>query len=111
MSTEYEYISSGALMCCDKGSLPCALTIAPRFPTIGGKPWANTSDKDPVLNKLNFGVCSLTQKPCPATCQPTQWLDAHKTLEVAGRPALLEYSSLPCALGGCITFVHSGQLR
>jgi len=110
MSVEYDYITSGALMRCDKGTLPCSLTVLPRFPTIGNKPWANTSDKDPILNQFNFGLCSITQKPCPATCRPIMWQDVHKTLDVAGRPALLDCSYLPCALGGRITFVHSGQL-
>lgn len=107
---EYEYIRSGALMQCDKGTLPSSLYVPPRSPTLAGKPWCNTNDRDPILNKFNFGVCAITQKPCPATCRPTQWLDVHKSLEIAGRPALLDCSSIMCAVGGRITFLTSGQL-
>ena len=110
MATEHEYISSGAVLRCDKGTVPCQLYIAPRSPTIGGQPWANENDRDPLLNKLNFGVCSITQKPCLATIRPLRWLDVKPNVKVAGALALLDCSKLPCALGGLITFDHSGQL-
>ena len=107
---EHAYITSGAVLRCDKGAAPCQLYIAPRSPTIGDQPWANENDKDPILNKLNFGVCSLTQKPCLATIRPLRWLDVKRDVEVAGALALLDCSTLPCALGGLIGVDHSGQL-
>jgi hypothetical protein len=110
MAPEHNYISSGALLRSDKGTLPCQLVIPARSVSIGGKPMANANDKGPLINQLNFGVCSLTQKPCLATIQPLQWLDVKRNVEVAGAPALLDCSKLPCALGGLITFDHSGQL-
>lgn len=110
MAAEHDYISSGALLRCDKGTLPCQLVIPARSVSIGGKPMANANDKDPIINQLNFGVCSLTQKPCLATIQPLQWLDVKRNVHVAGAPALLDCSKLPCALGGVISFDHSGQL-
>ena len=110
VAPERDYVRAGALMRCDKGALPSVLNAPPRSPFLGGSTWCNTSDCDPVVNTFNFGVCTLTQKPCLATCRPLQWLDAHPSLEVAGRPALLDSSSILCAIGGRITFVHSGQL-
>lgn len=104
-----DYIRAGALLQCDKGTTPCQLSAPPRAATIGGKPWCNTDDRDPILNKLNFGVCAITQKPCPATCRPLQWLDVQKTVDVAGRPALLDCSYIMCAIGGRIAFLDSGQ--
>ena len=71
-------------MQCDKGTVPGPLYVPPRFPTLAGQPWCNTADRDPVLNKFNFGVCAVTQKPCLATCQPLRWLDVSKEVEVAG---------------------------
>lgn len=110
ITMEYEYITSGAMLRCDKGGAPCQLYIAPRSPTIGGQPWANENDKDPLLNKLNFGVCTLTQKPCLATIRPLRWFDVKRDVEVAGALALLSCSKLPCALGGFISLEQSGQL-
>ena len=107
---QHDYISGGALLRCDKGTLPCQLVIPPRSPTIGGKPWANANDKDPLVNQLNFGVCSITQKPCLATIRPLQWLNVKRNVNVAGAKALLDCSKLPCALGGVIAFVQFGQL-
>ncbi|RZJ57653.1 MAG: DUF4280 domain-containing protein [Hymenobacter sp.] len=106
----HEYIQAGALLQCDKGSLPCPLSVPPRTPTVGGQPWCNTNDRDPVVNRLNFGVCAVTQKACPATCQPTQWQNVQTSVDVAGRPALLDSSFIMCAVGGRLTFLTSGQL-
>ena len=105
----YAYVCGGALLKCDKGTWPCQLFIAARSVSIGSQPMANANDKDPILNKLNFGVCSITQKPCLATIRPLRWLDVKRDVEVAGAAALLDCSSLPCALGGIITFVQTGQ--
>lgn len=96
-------------MQCDKGTLPGPLYVPPRFPTLAGQPWCNTADRDPVLNKFNFGVCAVTQKPCPATCQPLRWLDVSKEVEVAGHPALFDCSFIMCAVGGRITLLTTGQ--
>ena len=105
-----DYIQAGALLLCDKGTTPCPLSVPPRWPVLGGRPWCNTNDSDPIINQLNFGVCALTQKPCPLTCQPTQWQDVQTSVDVAGRPALLDCSYIMCAVGGRITFLTSGQV-
>jgi len=107
---KHPYITSGALLRCDKGTVPGPLYVAPRSPTIGGQPWANENDRDPIVNKLNFGVCTLTQKPCLATIRPLRWLDVKRDVHVAGARALLDCSQLPCALGGVIRVEQSGQL-
>lgn len=107
---QYAYVCAGALLRCDKGTLPSQLVIPARSVSLGGQPMANANDKTPLLNNLNFGVCSLTQKPCLLTCHPVRWLNVKLDVEVAGAPALLECSKLPCALGGVITFIQPGQL-
>lgn len=110
IGSSHAYVCGGALLKCDKGTLPSQLFIAARAVSIGNQSMANANDKDPVLNKLNFGVCSITQKPCLATIRPLRWLDVKRDVEVAGAEALLDCSSLPCAMGGSITFVQTGQL-
>jgi len=42
--------------------------------------------------------------------RPLHWLDVKQNVKVAGAKALLDCSKLPCALGGLVTFDHSGQL-
>lgn len=106
----HDYIRAGAHLRCDKGTMPGTLSVPPRTPTLAGQPWCNTNDRDPIVNRLNFGLCMLTQKPCPLTCQPLQWQDVQNSVEVAGRPALLDCSFIMCALGGRITFIDNGQL-
>ena len=103
------YIRSGALMRCNQGTAPCQLFIPPRSVTIGDEPWAHENDRDPVVNKLNFGVCNVTQKPCPATIRCLRWRDVKRDVYIGEARALLDYSTLPCAVGGTISFVHSGQ--
>lgn len=107
---QHAYVCAGALLRCDKGTLPSQLIIPARAVSIGSQPMANADDKDPLLNRLNFGVCSITQKPCLATIKPLRWLDVKRNVEVAGALALLDCSKLPCALGGVIAFVRTGQL-
>lgn len=106
----HEYIRAGALLRCDKGTLPSPLSVPPRTPMLGGQPWCNTNDRDPIVNQFNFGVCAVTQKPCLATCRPLQWLDVQNNVSIAGRPALLDSSSILCAVGGRITFLNAGRL-
>jgi hypothetical protein len=59
---------------CDQGTLPSSLFIPIRSVSLGGQPMANEYDRDPVVNQFNFGVCTLTQKPCAATIRPLKWL-------------------------------------
>lgn len=109
-TSSHDYIRAGALLRCDKGSVLGPLSVPPRTPTLAGKPWCNTNDRDPVVNRLNFGVCAVTQKPCLLTCQPLQWQDVQNSVDVAGRPALLNCSFIMCAVGGRITFIDTGQV-
>ncbi len=97
-------------MRCDQGAAPAKLAVLPlRHVLIGGQPAANASDKDPVVNNFNFGVCQVTQKPCLATCRPILWRDVQEGASLGGGKALLDRSSIRCAVGGTITFVQSGQ--
>ena len=56
----------------------------------------------------------LSRRFCPicltTPIHPLRWLDMKPNVKVAGAYALLDCSKLPCALGGFITFNHSGQL-
>lgn len=111
MSAAHEYITSGALMKCDKGTVPASLAVLPtRTALFGGQPPATSLDKEPLLNNFNFGVCSLTQKPCLATCRPVLWRDTKDDFEICGGKALLDNSYIMCAMSGKITFITTGQL-
>jgi hypothetical protein len=110
MATSHEYITNGALMRCNKGAAPAPLLVPPtRTVWMGSQRAANASDKDPMRNNFNFGVCTLTQKPCLVTCRPLLWRDVKDDVELGGAKALLDSSSIRCAVGGTITFDTTGQ--
>jgi hypothetical protein len=44
-----------------------------------------------------------------SSAEVAKWLDVKADLEGAEGKALLDYSKLPCALGGTIAFAHHGQ--
>ena len=110
MATSHEYITAGALMRCDQGTVPAPLAVpSTRTVWMGGRPAANAADKDPMLNNFNFGVCRITQNPCLATCRPLLWRDVKDDVELGEAKALLDSSSIRCVIGGTITFDTTGQ--
>ena len=110
-NVELEYITDGAEMECTFGSMPCNLKTLPKKIVIGGKAGCTIKDNDPITNEFNFGVCSLTQKPCSSLIKLLEWQNAKEDLKIEGASALSEESTIFCAQGGKITFKHSGQFQ
>ncbi len=109
MSHNLEYAVKGALMLCDKGTLP-----TPFQPTnctgvkISGLTPSNTRDKIPNQHIMPFGACSLQNgKPC--TPIPLEWQDTHG-VKIKGGKTLLKKSCIQCGSGGKISFLNSGQI-
>ena len=110
-NAELDYITDGAEMECSFGSMPCNLKTSPKKIVIGGKAGCTIKDNDPITNEFNFGVCSLTQKPCSSLIKLLEWQNAKEDLKIEGASALSEESTIFCAQGGKITFKHSGQFQ
>lgn len=106
-----DYVTDGAWMQCTVGSLPCRITTTPKKIRIGGKSGCTVRDIDPIVNWFDFGVCSVTQKPCKGCIKLTAWQNYKKDIEIEGANALTEQSVIPCGLGGVISFVQSGQIK
>ena len=110
-NVELDYITDGAEMECSFGSMPCNLKTSPKKIVIGGKAGCTIKDNDPIANEFNFGVCSLTQKPCSSLIKLLEWQNAKEDLKIEGASALTEESTIFCTQGGKITFRHSGQFQ
>jgi len=110
-NVELDYITDGAEMECSFGSMPCNLKTSPKKIVIGGKAGCTIKDNDPIANEFNFGVCSLTQKPCSSLIKLLEWQNAKEDLKIEGASALTEESTIFCTQGGKITFKHSGQFQ
>ena len=110
-NVELDYITDGAEMECTFGSMPCNLKTLPKKIVIGGKAGCTIKDNDPIANEFNFGVCSLTQKPCSSLIKLLEWQNAKEDLKIEGASALTEESTIFCTQGGKITFKHSGQFQ
>lgn len=121
------YVCSSAQMKCSMGTTPAALTVLPaRTVLLAGKPKANISDNQPMVNIAPFGMCrsianptvasataaamgTLTPMPCvPNT--PAPWIGGKTNVLVQGQPALLDNCKLQCIWAGTIEFVTNGQL-
>ena len=61
----------------------------------------------PIVNIPSFGICVSTR--CACIPSPTMWQDTYQ-VKVKGQETLLYRSYMPCALGGKIEFVTSGQI-
>lgn len=108
MTDELEYVVKDALMICDKGAAPGFFRPTHNMHIkISGCLVTNRMDMLPVVNIPTFGVCACTGCACmPA---PTMWQKTYKA-KVKGQETLLARSYMPCALGGKIQFVTSGQI-
>ena len=108
MTDELEYVVKDALMICDKGAAPGFFSPTHNMHIkISGCLVTNRMDMLPVVNIPTFGVCACTGCACmPA---PTMWQKTYKA-KVKGQETLLARSYMPCALGGKIQFVTSGQI-
>lgn len=114
-------------MRCTMGMAPSTLTVLPiRTVFLSGKPQANISDFQPIVNIAPFGLCrslaypptaaattaalgTLTPTPCmPSTMMP--WMGGKMDTLIKGEPALLKSCKCQCMWGGTITLVNNGQL-
>ncbi len=105
----FEYIKDGAIMVCDKGTTPCQIKARKKVLKFNGVYSCSTIDKNPILNTFDFGVCSITQKPCKASISLLKWIDFKKDMLIEGKNALINKSTINCALGGKVQFLNSGQ--
>lgn len=108
MTNELEYVVKDALMICDKGAAPGFFMPTHNMHIkVSGCLVTNRMDMLPVVNIPTFGICACTGCPCmPA---PTMWQKTYK-VKVKGQETLLARSYMPCALGGKIQFLTSGQI-
>lgn len=108
MPNELEYIVDKAVVVCDNGAKPNFFNATNNQKVkIGGCKVSIASDKAPMVNIPEFGICALTNKPCVPV--PTEWQDTYK-VKINGEQTLLYKSKLPCSAGGTITFSTSGQV-
>lgn len=105
-----EYATKGAMLKCSMGAAPSMLQVTGNtLLSVQGNMVATTSDKIPNTNIMPFGVCKATQKPCvPA---PLMWTGFLTSVSIPGGNPLLKTSMIQCALGGCIKFQNSGQMK
>lgn len=113
MPDRKEYIVTGALCRCDIGTAPAVPfkgTVNFQI-KMGMKPVCTVMDKMPGANlPPTFGTCSLKPPTMPMCVPiPTLWTGFCTKVRIKMQPALLKGSKLPCAIGGMISFVNSGQ--
>lgn len=120
------YVASTARMQCNQGDQPSSLTVLPtRTIFLNGKPKANISDHQSMINIAPFGKCRslanpvvaaataanygrLTPMPCvPNT--PMPWQGGKVDVIEKGDPSLLNTCTLQCLWAGRISLVSDGQ--
>ena len=87
------------------------LRLPPKKIVIGGKSGCTIRDTDPIVNGFDFGICSVTQKPCKGCIKLTSWQNYKEDIDIEGARALTATSIIPCCLGGVVSFVKSGQMK
>lgn len=106
--TGQEYVCSGALCRCDKGTLPMPLTVTSnQTVSLQGRLVATTLDK--VFPP--FGTC-LMKNNLPCVPALLLWQDYHAAVSLVapGCHPLLEKSTIKCALSGTVSIVSTMQL-
>lgn len=106
---EFDYIRTGAIMRCSLGSKPASFSPIPKTVMMDGEIMGSTIDKIPPVNGFNFGRCSATKKGCASCIALTNWQGVKDDIVLVNQPALLINSTMPCAVGGTIKFLTSGQ--
>jgi len=104
----HNYIPSGTLIRCDKGSIPAAiLTAVNPTSTILGKQWATSADKVEQLSFQTFGNCACKAGlPCKPSVKSSKWKKtAGPDILCNGNELLIDESILPCMSGGIISIV------
>ena len=106
--TGQEYVCSGALCRCDKGTLPMPLNVTSNQSVyLQGKLVATTQDK----TFPPFGTC-LVKNNLPCTPVLLLWQDAFDLVQV-GSPLsqpLLEKSTIMCTFGGKVSVLLTLQI-
>lgn len=120
------YVCSSAQMKCSMGSSPAVLTVLPiRTVFLAGKPKANISDHQPMVNIAPFGLCRSLANPTvaaataanlgrlqPMPCipnTPVPWIGGKTDVIEKGQPALLNTCKLQCMWAGTIELITNGQ--
>jgi len=122
-----QQVVAGALIQCNFGAAPAALSVLPTSCTMAGGPCAaNIMDFAPGLNIPPFAMCNsmanpmvvaataaamgaLTPMPCmPVTVAP--WAPGVPTVLIGNMPALNNSSKCMCAWGGVISINFAGQV-
>ena len=120
------YVCSSAQMNRSMGSAPAALTVLPiRTIFLAGKPKANISDHQPMVNIAPFGLCRSLANPTvaaataanlgrlqPMPCvpnTPSPWMGGKMDVIEKGQPALLNTCKLQCLWAGTIELITNGQ--
>ena len=118
-------ISTAPISCC-MGTAPATLMSLPiSFDLTMILPAATANDHIPFLNILPFGMCMTVGNPMvaaataaalgvlvPLPCVPMTmdlWAPASPTVQLGGKPALNESSTLTCMWGGAIAIASPGQ--
>jgi hypothetical protein len=95
-------------MVCDKGAAPGFFMPTHNMHiNVSSCLVTNKMDMLPIVNIPSFGVCVSTR--CVCVPAPTMWQKTYQ-VKVKGQETLLYRSYMPCALGGKIEFVTSGQI-
>jgi hypothetical protein len=122
-----QQVVAGALIQCNFGTAPAALSVLPANCTMAGGPCAaNIMDYVPAMNIPPFAMCNsmanpmvvaataaamgaLTPMPCmPVTVAP--WAPGVPTVLIGNMPALNNSSKCMCAWGGVISINFAGQV-
>jgi hypothetical protein len=106
--TGQEFVCSGALCRCDKGTLPVPLNVlSNQTVSLQGKLMATTLDT--VFPP--FGTC-LGKNNLPCVPVLLRWQDYFEqaSLVAPGCHPLLEQSTIKCAIGGTVSVVRTLQL-
>ena len=103
---------------CDAGVSTVALTVTSQaIVNINGQLVATQADCAYPANLAGFGVCNIltdAAEGTPTTCSPVfvgTWLECSTKVSLNGSPALLEGSTLACAVGGSISIVDPNNTK
>ncbi len=109
MADPLEYVVKNAIMMCDKGAAPGMFTPTYNMTTkVNGCLVSTKADKIPLVNIPTFGACAC-KGGAPCTPTPIEWMDTYKA-KVKGQETVLFRCNLPCASGGKVEFLTSGQI-
>lgn len=109
MSKPCEYVVTGALTKCNKGSETSLMKATPCRIRFRGLDACTTCDKTPVINIGPFGTCKVSGEDCITKIEITEFEDYKQGVQSGGCNFLLAKSKGICSEGGEITFITSGQ--